>query len=108
MIAMGNSQCALCGVEFVLSGCLVVNGAEHHVSGELDKGKVEGGGICPAWGHYLLFLLWFSTEACFYLSQRECQPVQKCFLNYYATDVPQSTLLCEDAGRFIYFLPSSA
>lgn len=39
---MGNLHCALRGVEFVLSGCLVVNGAEHHVSGELDKGKVEG------------------------------------------------------------------
>lgn len=39
---MGNLRFALCSVEFVLSGCLVVNGAEHHVSGELDKGKVEG------------------------------------------------------------------
>lgn len=41
-IVMGNLRCALCGFEFVLSSCLVVNGAEHHVFGESDKGKMEG------------------------------------------------------------------
>lgn len=53
---MGNFCCDFCIVEFVLFGCLWLNGAGHHVSGEPDKGKVEGGGICPASGHYLLFL----------------------------------------------------
>lgn len=38
---MDNLRCAFHGVEFVLSGCLVLNGAEHHVSGELGKVKVE-------------------------------------------------------------------
>ena len=47
---MDNLCHALCGGEVVLSGCLMVNGAEHHVSGELDKGKEEG------FGQYLLCL----------------------------------------------------
>lgn len=74
---MGNLRCALCGVEFVLSGCLVGNGAEHHVSGELDKG--EGGGIGPAWGYCLLFLFsWFSIEARFHLGCTELQGLSTC------------------------------
>lgn len=44
-IVIGNCvECALCGVESALSGCLLVNGAEHQVSGDVDKVKVEGFG----------------------------------------------------------------
>ncbi len=105
---MGNLHGALCGVEFVLSGCLVVNGAEHHVSGELDKGKVEGfaqPGVTICFFCFHGFLLkHVSTRVA--VNFREYQPVQKwVYYHYYYCNYKRAvcirTLCVKDPGRYV-------